>query len=134
MLKIGEKIKKLRELKGFTPKDIAEKLSMTHQGYLKIENNSVDVNTEKLAKIAQVLEIELGDLFNFDEKAALSNFFNNTNNNQEVNNTLFALHETPDITVALYEKLIAEKDVMLADKNAEILYLRGLVSGFVDKK
>jgi transcriptional regulator with XRE-family HTH domain len=32
MLKIGEKIKKVRELKGLTPKDLAEKLSMTHQG------------------------------------------------------------------------------------------------------
>jgi hypothetical protein len=102
-------------------------LNSLHQGYLKIENNTVDINTEKLEKIAQILGIQLSELFSFDDKAVLSNFFNNTNNNQAVNNTILAVHELGE-SRELYEKLLADKDQIIADKNAEILYLRELVA------
>jgi transcriptional regulator with XRE-family HTH domain len=70
---IGLKIKKLRELKNFTQEFMADKLQMSQSNYSRIENNDLDVPFSKLQQIADVLEISITDLIEFDAKY----FFNN---------------------------------------------------------
>lgn len=73
-MKIGEKVRKLRELRDFSQEYVAEQLGMSQQNYSAIENNQdEDISLKRLKRIAQVLEIQLNDLLNFDEK----NIFNN---------------------------------------------------------
>ncbi|TAG59294.1 MAG: XRE family transcriptional regulator [Cytophagales bacterium] len=62
-MEIGYKIKALRERKNITRKHVALELGMTEEGYAKIECNEVDLNTEKLLKISQIIDVTLTDFF-----------------------------------------------------------------------
>jgi len=71
------KIRKIRELKGYSQQYIAEKLGITQAAYSKIESNENSINFDKLKTIANVLEIDPFDLLNFNDQQ----IFNNCNNN-----------------------------------------------------
>jgi len=77
MITIGNKIKKVRELRNFTQGYVAEKLKMTQAGYSKIEQGIVDVSYSKLEQIAKVLNTQVQDIITFDEKQIITNQLNN---------------------------------------------------------
>ena len=54
---------------------MADDLNMSIGGYLKIERNDVDINTEKIEKISSLLDVKPQDLLS-DDKVVL-NFNNN---------------------------------------------------------
>jgi transcriptional regulator with XRE-family HTH domain len=88
-MKIGENIKKLRELKNYTQAYMATQLDMSISGYAKIESNRTDVSLSKVSKIAEILETDIAKILNFDAKT-IFNQSNNTNclitgNNQTLN-------------------------------------------------
>jgi transcriptional regulator with XRE-family HTH domain len=72
-MKIGNKIRKIRELKSITPKDMADRLNITPQSYNKIEREEVDINIERLLEIAGVFEMKPEDVISFDEKLIFQN-------------------------------------------------------------
>jgi transcriptional regulator with XRE-family HTH domain len=78
-MKIGENIKKMRELKGYTQEEMASKLNISQNGYSKIEREETDVQFSRLVQISQALEIDLLDLIAFDGQRLLFNV-SNTNN------------------------------------------------------
>jgi len=91
-MKIGEKIKKLRELRDYTQEYMAEQLEMTQQNYSLIENDDEeDVSLKRLKKIAETLEIGLNDLLNFEEKQIFNNYgkYSQVEHNHEVVNNHF---------------------------------------------
>lgn len=97
-------IKRLRELKGFTQGQIAEKLSMKLRNYQDIENEADrDFSFLQLQKIAKVLEMSVASLVGFDERI----IFNNCTNGNESPSSFHYKVETPE---KLYEKLVTEKD------------------------
>jgi transcriptional regulator with XRE-family HTH domain len=78
MQNIGMKIRKLRERRNFTQEYVAQKLKMTAAGYSKIERDVTDVTMGKLQIIANVLELEVRQILEFDENTIL-NFPHSTN-------------------------------------------------------
>jgi transcriptional regulator with XRE-family HTH domain len=78
-LRIGKKIKQLRELKNFSQDYMASQLKMSVPGYGRIERNEVDVSMERANQIANVLGISLTELISFDEKYIFNNYANNQN-------------------------------------------------------
>jgi transcriptional regulator with XRE-family HTH domain len=77
-MKIGNKIRKIRELKSITPKDMADRLHITPQSYNKIEREEVDINIERLLEIAGIFEMKPEDVLSFDEKVVFNNMASNT--------------------------------------------------------
>lgn len=75
-MEIGTKIRKIRELKGFSQENVAEELGMSVTGYGKIERNEVSVNVDKLLKIAEVFQIGVEQIIGFDDNIAFNNFSN----------------------------------------------------------
>ncbi|MBC9813911.1 helix-turn-helix transcriptional regulator [Crocinitomicaceae bacterium CZZ-1] len=73
-IRIGKKIRQLRELKDYSQEYMAEKLGMSVPGYSRIERNEVDVNIEKAYQIASILNVGINDLLNFDEKYIFHNY------------------------------------------------------------
>lgn len=67
-MKIGHKIRQLRELKGLSQEDMANELKMSLNGYGRIERNEVDVNVERLEEISKILEVNPEVILTFDEK------------------------------------------------------------------
>ena len=70
-MNVGEKIKKLRELKNYTQQHMAEKLDLSLSGYGKIERNDTDISISKLEKIAEILGVDLAAILNLDDKLML---------------------------------------------------------------
>lgn len=53
------RISEYRKAKGLTQKQMADKLAMTQVGYSKIETGKTELTLPKLARIANILEIDL---------------------------------------------------------------------------
>ena len=66
---LHEKIGFIRNLKGLTQEDMAQKLNMSESGYAKIERGETKLQNPRLEKIATVLGIETEELLGFDEKS-----------------------------------------------------------------
>ncbi len=108
-MRIGEKIRILREIKGISSKEMSADLEMTQAGYLKIERDEVDINTEKIEKIASILGIKPHELLSFDEKYVFNNYSTNEYYNAGLNTVNYHF---PEEMKKLYEdkiKLLEEK-------------------------
>ena len=109
MIKVGVKIKKIRELKDYTQEYMAQSLGISITGYGKIERDETEMTLSKLENISKILEIDLRLILDFDEK----NFFNVQNGNNVaigINNAVYA------------------KDRMIEHLEQEILHLRDQIS------
>lgn len=74
-MKIGHKIKKIREIKGFTREYMAAQLEMSVSNYGKLERDEVPITLDKLHTISESLDINYLDILSFDEKQVF-NIFN----------------------------------------------------------
>ena len=66
-MKIGDNIKKAREAKGWSQKEVALSLKMDQSQYSKVENNKTDPHLSTIEKIAKALGISTEDLFSADK-------------------------------------------------------------------
>lgn len=73
-MKIGIKIKKLRELKGIPQKEMARKLKLSLNGYSKIEREEVEPTITRLELIGKILEIDTHLIIDFDVDLFLNSF------------------------------------------------------------
>lgn len=117
-IKVGLKIKKLRELRNYRQEYMAEKLSMSQTGYSNIERDETDISLSRLQQIAKVLEIRLQDLLGFDEKMMFSGVVNNNATGGQ-NGVIFS-SEDFDRERKLYEEQIKQL-------KEEVTFLRGLI-------
>lgn len=70
-MEIYEKIRFIRSFKGWSQEEMAHRLDVSVNAYAKIERGETDINLSRLKQIAEVLEIELSELFNLNEKSVI---------------------------------------------------------------
>ncbi len=70
----------MRQSKGWSQEDMADKLNLSVNGYANIERGETDVQISRLEKIADTLGIELLELFNFAERNVFYWAGDNNNN------------------------------------------------------
>lgn len=61
---IGRKIAEVRKQKGLTQKHIATKMNRTHQWLSNIERETRSISADKLAQVANILEVSPSIFFN----------------------------------------------------------------------
>lgn len=66
MNKLGQNIKKIRELNNFTQKYMASMLSMTQGNYARIESGEINISEARLSKIAETLNCKSVDIISLD--------------------------------------------------------------------
>ena len=66
-MELNEKIRKLREIQQWTQEEMAEKATLSKNGYANIERGESIPNIESLEKIANVFGIKVEELINSDE-------------------------------------------------------------------
>lgn len=64
---LGDCIKKIREAKGLSQKQVAASCKMDTGNYSRIETGKTDPSFSSVQKIAKALGVQLGDLFKADE-------------------------------------------------------------------
>lgn len=117
----GEKIRMIRELRGFSQENVAAKLGIAQNAYSRIETNQTKLEAGMLAKIAEVLEVSPMDILS--SQPAIINFQSNKGTQQSfgyVENVISGQKE-------LYEK-------MLDGKDQEIERLNKIIEKLLPKK
>ena len=69
LMNIGNRIQKIRTLKGFSQASVAHILGISQRQLSRIENNQSDIKFSTLDNICAALEIKLEELLNFDEQS-----------------------------------------------------------------
>jgi transcriptional regulator with XRE-family HTH domain len=108
---IGTRIRKARQQKGHSQRDIAERLDMSQNNYHKIENDQVKVKAEDLLKIAQALETDINELLPSEQ--VVYNIKSQNNHDHSING-LIVQHDIFDKERKMYEQLLQSKDDQLA--------------------
>lgn len=78
-MKLHEKIRFIRQLKGWSQEEVANQLEMSVNGYGSIERGETDVKLSRLEKIAAIFGMELLDLFGLNEKTIFKGTHNHNN-------------------------------------------------------
>jgi transcriptional regulator with XRE-family HTH domain len=107
-MNVGDKIRKVREAKGLSQKEISAMVNMDQSQYSKIENGKTDPTTGTIEKIAKALGIEISELF--------------------VNDTIFKDINSADKTIMEKLRLIE----LLDNKEQQSIY--NIVDGLVANK
>lgn len=71
-MRIHEKIRVMRQCKGWTQEEMAEKLGWAVNSYAKIERGESDIKLDKLKKISEVLDIDIQQLIDSNKKTILN--------------------------------------------------------------
>ncbi|HUH50562.1 MAG TPA: helix-turn-helix transcriptional regulator [Flavobacterium sp.] len=64
---LGNKIRKIRTLKGYSQEYISDKLKISQSAYSDIETNKSKLDIIRIKQIANVLEVDFSDLIFFDD-------------------------------------------------------------------
>lgn len=60
---IGNNIKEARKQKGYTQKQVAEKMFMTQQQYSRFENGVFELNYDQILYLCELYDITPNDIF-----------------------------------------------------------------------
>lgn len=60
---IGKNIKEARKQKGYTQKQVAEKMIMTQQQYSRFENGIIELNYDQILFLCDLYDITPNDVF-----------------------------------------------------------------------
>ncbi len=70
-MKIGRKIKKIRELRNFTQEYLALQLNISQAAYHKIESDKTNIALKRLEEIARILRVSVVDILNMSEEQTI---------------------------------------------------------------
>lgn len=76
-MQIGQKIRKVRELRNFTQEFMAKSLGITQGAYSRIETGQTMIDLNRMEEIARILNVDTFTIMKFDE----SFIFRKSNNN-----------------------------------------------------
>lgn len=81
-MEIGENLRKIRELKGYSQDYMAQALEISQRNYCRIEKNEIELSLSKLDRISKILEVTPQQIMGFDDKFIFSNCTNAFASNQ----------------------------------------------------
>ncbi len=119
-MELPEKLKTIRKLRNLTQQTVADKLGISTQSYAKIERGETDVNLSRLQQIAQLMGIELSQLFCLDEKNVFNFTASHFTQSQNVNS--LSTEQTE------YKPELEKAHLMVEQQQKEIDYLKQQVS------
>ena len=112
---IGQKIKKLRELKNLTQSHLADELGVTQSTYSKMEQGEIEVPYSRLEKIAELLGMKPEDVIAFNESMVFNVMNNQTGQGFVINNNI----------VSEGERKLYEEQISLL--KSEVNYLKQII-------
>jgi len=76
-MKIGQKIKKLREFRSFTQEYMADKLDISQQAYSLLEKDD-NIPFGRIKQVAEILDVPVEQVVGLDEKFIFNNYGSNS--------------------------------------------------------
>ncbi len=125
-IKINEKIKFIRSLKSWTQEQVADKLGISTHAYAKIERGETDINFSRLQQFADIMEIDLLQLLNFDEKN-IFNFNKNHSQSQIVCQVNSSMQQSEN------QHELEKANLMNEQLQKEVNYLKEIINNLLQK-
>ncbi|KUJ54665.1 helix-turn-helix domain-containing protein [Chryseobacterium aquaticum] len=106
---IGNKIRRLRENKGFSQEDMAEKLQISRSAYSRIESGETNSWVNHLNKLCENLDVKPEELLlNSDQLIQNNQDSDSVIQNNANNDTNITINHLSEKVIELYEERIAE--------------------------
>ncbi len=118
-LKIGHKIKKLRELRNLTQEHMAKSIGISQGAYSRIELGESEVTYSKLEKISEELGMKPEEVIAFNESLVFNVMNNQTGNGLVINNNQISEED---------KNLYIQQINLLKEENA---YLKKVIDGLL---
>jgi len=118
-LKIGHKIKKLRELRNLTQEHMAASIGLTQGAYSRMELGETEITYSKLEKISAELGMKPEEVIAFNESMVFNVMNNQTGNGLVINNNQINEED---------KNLYLQQITLLKEENA---YLKTVISGLL---
>jgi transcriptional regulator with XRE-family HTH domain len=119
-MKIGDKLKRIRDIKGLKQEDIAALLKITPQAYSKVERNETKLDTDRLEEIAKIFNMTVDEIQQFDDKNLFVNNLQECKESITINN--ITNHYNSDQTII--DSLLQQHKEIIASLKDEIQFLR----------
>lgn len=118
--RVRRNIRDLREQKGMTQIEMAEKLSISPAAYAKWERGEIQIRLDRLPHIAQILEVSEEELLhnNFDGVVVFNNSNDSVNNSSHVNVSVG--NPALESELAQLRLMIEYKDALFNAKEREV--------------
>jgi transcriptional regulator with XRE-family HTH domain len=107
---LGENIRKIRELKGFSQQNLADEIKVDQKTISRIEKGEISPKFETLVSISKVLSVNISQILSFNE----SLIFNNYNQYQQGGNYNAYINTEIEKVEELYKQLLKEKDEVIS--------------------
>ncbi|WP_294287056.1 helix-turn-helix transcriptional regulator [uncultured Chryseobacterium sp.] len=105
---IGTNLKKLRTKARFSQQEIADMLGLDRNTYNRWENESTDIKSQYIPKLAEIFQVSILDLFEAGKKDAGDNGFENfVKDNSSIPHTDFQQNIIINITDSEAAKVIS---------------------------
>lgn len=118
-IKIGDKIRKYRLLKGYSQENMATMLNISQKTYSNLENNKSNISIDMLKTLAKELEVDVMELLSSDKVVV-------QHNNSKDNSTFqggIILNHNAELVRQLKEQ-ISDLKKSLLDKDEIIALLK----------
>ncbi len=103
-MNIGEKVRVIRELRGYSQEYMSIQLNVSQTTYSRIENETTKIDLPKLISISEILNITLVNLLQFDINKI--NCLSENKNNENENNRSVDLHSLYELRLNSLEAKI----------------------------
>ncbi|THA00188.1 helix-turn-helix domain-containing protein [Rodentibacter pneumotropicus] len=123
-MNVNEKIRKIREAKGWSQEQMAENLNMSLNGYAKIERGESKIYLYKLEQIAHVFNIDVVEMMRSDSK----NICFQINENSYLSTNYYGDNEALMIENERLKLSLSYNQQLLEQKDNEIQLLKEMVS------
>ncbi|MCO5260351.1 MAG: helix-turn-helix domain-containing protein [Crocinitomicaceae bacterium] len=107
---LGDNIRKIRELRGFTQQNLADELHIDQKTISRVEQGEISPKFDLVVKIAKALNVKLSALLNFNKDL----IFNNIVNTQQGGHFVAYNNTEIEKVEELYKELLKQKDEMIA--------------------
>lgn len=122
-MQVYEKIRLLREVRGWSQEEMASQLDMSASGYGGMERGETDIPLSRLQRIARVFKISLRELFDLSEKSIFYVGNDNTLTNSSQINSLLPNSVTLQQELEKSRFFLEQKDreiQLLQQQNADL--------------
>jgi len=116
MNKIGDNIRRYRDLRQLSQEFMASQLNISQSSYAELENHETKLTVDRLLQIANLLELDVSLLLN-SSNPTIFNLYDNQNANGKVENQY---NNPPSDFIKQYQEQITHL-------KEEIVFLRNLV-------
>lgn len=132
-MKIGDKLKKIRLLRGLKQEEMANILHVSTQAYSKLERNETKMDDQRLEQIALFLNTSPEAIKDFDESNLFVNNVSGGHDNKNQSGHTVINHFYGDESLSILQKTVEQQTELIAALKEEIEFLRKQVDHLLPK-